>query len=141
MKVYIVRGGQYDGFLEAAFFTYQEAEKYIADQYSEDYALWIEDLEIDEKRVDRDEEIWYIYIIGKHKDNYVLLDKSPVFKSAVKRDSATPVHIDNNTLLKNDVIRYVTYDKRSDLTINELVDRCDKYVARYGVDYNAKDRN
>ena len=75
------------------------------------------------------------------EDNYVLLDKSPVFKSAVKRDSATPVHIDNNTLLKNDVIRYVTYDKRSDLTINELVDRCDKYVARYGVDYNAKDRN
>lgn len=140
MKVYIVRGGQYDGFLEAAFSTYQEAEKYIADQYSEDYALWIEDLEIDEKKVDKDEEIWYIYIIGKHKDDYVLLDKSPVFKSAVKRDFATPVHIDN-ILLKNDVIRYVTYDKRSDLTINELVDRCDEYVARYGVDYNAKDRN
>ena len=63
-----------------------------------------------------------------------------MFKSAVKRDFATPVHIDN-ILLKNDVIRYVTYDKRSDLTINELVDRCDEYVVRYGVDYNAKDRN
>ena len=74
------------------------------------------------KKVDKDEEI------------------SPVFKSAVKRDFATPVHIDN-ILLKNDVIRYVTYDKRSDLTINELVDRCDEYVVRYGVDYNAKDRN
>lgn len=132
MKVYIVRGGQYDGFLEAAFFTYQEAEKYIADQYNEDYALWIEDLEIDEKRVDRDEEIWYIYIIEKYKDNYMLLDKSPVFKSAVKRDSATSVHLDS-TILKENVIRYVTYDKRDDLTINELVDRYDEYVKKYGV--------
>lgn len=123
MKVYIVRGGQYEGFLEAAFSTYQEAEKYIADQYSEDYALWIEDLEIDEKRVDRDEEIWYIYIIGKYKDNYVLLDKSPVFKSDVKGDYAKPVHLDN-TILKENVIRYVFYDKRDDLTINELADRC-----------------
>lgn len=132
MKVYIVRGGQYDGFLEAAFSTYQEAEKYIADQYNEDYALWIEDLEIDEKKVDRDEEIWYIYIIEKYKDNYMLLDKSPVFKSAVKRDSATSIHLDN-TILKENVIRYVTYDKRDDLTINELVDRYDEYVKKYGV--------
>lgn len=132
MKIYIVRGGQYDGFLEAAFSIYQEAEKYIADQYNEDYALWIEDLEIDEKRVDRDEEIWYIYIIEKYKDSYILLDKSPVFKSAVKRDSATSVHLDN-TILKENVIRYVTYDKRDDLTINELVDRYDEYVKKYGV--------
>lgn len=138
MKIYIVRGGQYDGFLEAAFSTYKEAEKYIADQYSEDYALWIEDLEIDEKKVDRDEEIWYIYIIGKC-ESYIFLDKSPIFKSAVKKDSATFVHLDN-TLLKNDVIRYVAYDKRNDLTINELADRCDEHIKKYGV-INAKDRN
>lgn len=132
MKVYIVRGGQYDGFLEAAFSTYQKAEKYIADQYSEDYALWIEDLEIDEKKVDRDEEIWYIYIIGKHKNGYILLDKSPVFKNNVKGDSATPVHFDN-TILEEGIIRYVTYDKRDDLTLNELVDKCNEHIKKYGV--------
>lgn len=140
MKVYIVRGGQYDGFLEAAFSTHQEAEKYIADQYSEDYALWIEDLEIDEKKVDRDEEIWYIYIIGKQEENYVLLDKSPIFKSAVKKDSATLV--EKYVTYNKTYIKYVTYDKRDDLTINELSDRCNEHIKRYGVNgINAKDRN